>query len=140
MISQLKYSVRHPTSTWTAARLSAPLSGRASVIKRLSAIYRGLLEDVGRARELLPKLQIALVSNQPAAVGVLSAVPTKVVSERLSHASVGITLDVYSHVLPGMDQEAADRIAGILDGVKPGRFNNAEAERGLRRVSSRMQG
>jgi hypothetical protein len=76
VISQLKYSVRHPTSAWTAARLSAPFSGRASVIKRLSAIYRGLLEDVGSARDLLPKLQIALVSNQPAGVGVLSAVLT----------------------------------------------------------------
>jgi integrase len=30
----------------------------------------------------------------------------KIVSERLGHASVAITLDIYSHVLPGM-QEAA---------------------------------
>ena len=30
----------------------------------------------------------------------------KVVSERLGHASVNITLDTYSHVLPGL-QEAA---------------------------------
>lgn len=74
VISQLKYSVRHPTTAWTAAKLSAPLSGRASVIKRLSAIYGGLLEDVGSSRSLLPKLQIALVSNQPVGVGVMSAV------------------------------------------------------------------
>jgi integrase len=33
----------------------------------------------------------------------------KVVSERLGHATVGITLDVYSHVLPGMQEEAATR-------------------------------
>ena len=31
----------------------------------------------------------------------------KVVSERLGHASVVITLDTYSHVLPGLQEEAA---------------------------------
>ncbi|MBI3767881.1 MAG: tyrosine-type recombinase/integrase [Deltaproteobacteria bacterium] len=33
----------------------------------------------------------------------------KVVSERLGHATVGITLDTYSHVLPAMQEEAANR-------------------------------
>ena len=31
----------------------------------------------------------------------------KVVSERLGHASIGITLDTYSHVLPSLQTEAA---------------------------------
>ncbi|BAQ15606.1 tyrosine-type recombinase/integrase [Methyloceanibacter caenitepidi] len=35
-----------------------------------------------------------------------AGVHPKVVSERLGHSSVGITLDTYSHVLPGMQQEA----------------------------------
>jgi integrase len=34
----------------------------------------------------------------------------KVFSERLGHASIGITLDTYSHVLPSMQEEAAERI------------------------------
>ena len=29
----------------------------------------------------------------------------KVVSERLGHASIGITLDTHSHVMPGMQEE-----------------------------------
>ena len=38
----------------------------------------------------------------------------KVVSERLGHASISITLDTYSHVMPGMQEEAAERIdAGL---------------------------
>jgi len=38
----------------------------------------------------------------------------KVVSERLGHASIGITLDTYSHVMPGMREEAAEKIdAGL---------------------------
>ena len=36
----------------------------------------------------------------------LHGVQPKVVSERLGHASVGITLDTYSHVLPAMQAEA----------------------------------
>jgi integrase len=37
----------------------------------------------------------------------LQGVHPKIVSERLGHASIGITLDTYSHVLPGMQGEAA---------------------------------
>ena len=38
----------------------------------------------------------------------------KIVSETLGHASVGITLDVYSHVLPSMSRTAADAIEAVL--------------------------
>lgn len=41
----------------------------------------------------------------------------KVVSERLGHASVSITLEVYVHVLPGMQEGAASRIDSLLQGV-----------------------
>ena len=43
----------------------------------------------------------------------------KVVSERLGHATAGITLDTYSHVLPNLQEEAARKIEG-KDG-EPGR-------------------
>ena len=38
----------------------------------------------------------------------------KVVSERLGHANVAITLDTYAHVLPGMQGEAAARLDSIM--------------------------
>jgi integrase len=31
----------------------------------------------------------------------------KIVSERLGHSSIGITLDTYSHVMPGLQEAAA---------------------------------
>ena len=44
----------------------------------------------------------------------VAGVHVKVVSERLGHASVGITLDVYSHVIPALQEEAAEKIdAGL---------------------------
>jgi len=39
----------------------------------------------------------------------------KVVSERLGHSTVAITLDTYSHILPGMQEEAASKIDAALN-------------------------
>ena len=39
-----------------------------------------------------------------------AGVHPKLVSERLGHASIGITLDTYSHVMPGMQEAAAELI------------------------------
>ena len=36
-----------------------------------------------------------------------SGIYPKVASERLGHSKVGITLDLYSHVIPGMQKDAA---------------------------------
>ncbi|MDP2182033.1 MAG: site-specific integrase [Actinomycetota bacterium] len=44
-------------------------------------------------------------------------VPLKVVSERLGHATAAITLDVYAHVLPGMQEEAARGLDSALSGA-----------------------
>lgn len=47
----------------------------------------------------------------------LEGVNVKVVSERLGHANIGITLDTYAHVLPSMQQHAADGIDNALFGA-----------------------
>jgi integrase len=39
----------------------------------------------------------------------------KIVSERLGHASIAITLDTYSHVSPSLQRAAAARIDEWLD-------------------------
>ena len=38
----------------------------------------------------------------------------KVVSERLGHASAPMTLHVYAHVVPGMQEEATERLGAAL--------------------------
>ena len=44
-----------------------------------------------------------------------AGVHPKVVSERLGHANIGITLDIYSHVLPGMQEAAAEKFDSIFE-------------------------
>jgi integrase len=41
-------------------------------------------------------------------------VPVHVVSERLGHASVAMTMEVYAHVLPDMQREAASTLGALL--------------------------
>lgn len=41
----------------------------------------------------------------------------KVVSERLRHASITLTLDTYSHVLPDMQEAAVDKLEAMLGAI-----------------------
>lgn len=59
-----------------------------------------------------------------ASLMLLRGVPAKVISEALGHASVGFTMDVYSHIMAGMQSEAMMLLDGILpvgkNGTLPG--------------------
>jgi integrase len=39
-----------------------------------------------------------------------------VVSQRLGHAKIQTTLEVYAHALPSMQQDAARKLGGVLHG------------------------
>jgi integrase len=68
----------------------------------------------------LPRIRLHDVRHSYATAALAAGVPAKVVSERLGHATIAITLDVYSHVIPGMDAQAANAVASlILDGSSP---------------------
>ena len=46
-----------------------------------------------------------------------AGVHPKIVSERLGHSTISITLDIYSHALPSMQRDAAEAVAALLDGL-----------------------
>lgn len=50
-----------------------------------------------------------------ASLAMQAGVPAKIVSERLGHATVAFTLDVYSHTIPSMDEAAAEQVAALLN-------------------------
>jgi integrase len=64
----------------------------------------------------LPRVRLHDLRHSYATLALESGVHPKVVSERLGHATVGITLDLYSHVVEGLDAEAADTVADRLFG------------------------
>ena len=77
--------------------------------------FRRLARNAG-----LPPIRLHDVRHSYATAALAAGVPAKVVSERLGHATIAITLDVYSHVIPGMDAQAANDVASlILDGSSP---------------------
>jgi integrase len=52
--------------------------------------------------------------HSAATILLVAGVHPKVVQERLGHSTIAMTLDVYSHVLPSMQQEAAGKIDNIF--------------------------
>ena len=63
-VSQLKYSHRNPTRSWTAARLADKGSRKASTVRRLADIYSALAQDQSRDH-VLDVLRIQLITNRP---------------------------------------------------------------------------
>jgi integrase len=64
----------------------------------------------------LPRITLYGCRHTHATVLLMAAVNPKVVSERLGHASIVITLDTYSHVLPDMQEEVAAKLGALRVG------------------------
>ena len=65
-------------------------------------------------RSDLPRIRFHDLRHSHATQLLRHGIHPKVVSERLGHSKVGITLDTYSHVLPGMQEEAAGKVDAAL--------------------------
>jgi len=62
----------------------------------------------------LPRIRLHDLRHSNATALIRAGVNPKVVSERLGHADVSITLNTYTHVLPEMDAAAADKLDELL--------------------------
>jgi integrase len=69
-----------------------------------------------RKKAELPKLTLHGLRHSHATALLRGGVPIAVVSKRLGHASIGITLGTYAHALPGDDEAAAVLGAALLAG------------------------
>jgi integrase len=65
-------------------------------------------------KSMLPKIRLHDLRHTHATLALQADVHPKVVSERLGHATVSITLDTYSHAIPALQEEAAALIAGLV--------------------------
>jgi integrase len=62
----------------------------------------------------VPMIRFHDLRHTHATILLLHDVAAKVVSERLGHSTISITLDTYSHVLPNMQQAAAEKLNGLF--------------------------
>jgi len=68
------------------------------------------------ARAGLPQIRFHDLRHTAATLLLSARVNPKVVSEMLGHASISITLDIYAHVLPDMQQDAAEAMERVFWG------------------------
>jgi integrase len=87
--------------------------GSAISPRLLSSWFAQRLKAAG-----LPPIRLHDVRHSYATAALGASVPAKIVSERLGHASIAITLDTYSHVLPTMQEQAAEQVAQLILGTK----------------------
>jgi integrase len=62
----------------------------------------------------LPPIRLHDLRHSVASILLARGVHPKVVSELLGHATIALTLDTYSHVIPSLQQEAADVVAAAV--------------------------
>lgn len=83
---------------------------------------RRFSEQLARCRRQLGEgapatIRLHDLRHTHASLMLAAGVPVKVVSERLGHATVTITMEIYQHVMPGMQREAAAKFAALVGGA-----------------------
>ena len=77
---------------------------------------RAALKRIALAADV-PVIRVHDLRHTAATLMLLAGVNAKVVSERLGHANISITLQTYSHVLPTMQHDAAAALDTLLRGA-----------------------
>ncbi|HEX8090294.1 MAG TPA: tyrosine-type recombinase/integrase [Blastocatellia bacterium] len=80
----------------------------------LSNLFRRHFKPLLRHAGLDNSIRLYDLRHSCATLLLEANVNPKVVSERLGHASITLTMDTYSHVLPSMQQAASEKIENIL--------------------------
>jgi integrase len=95
---------------WTDSGLVFTLeNGAALDPESVSRYWRQAVKQ-----SMLPPIRLHDLRHTHATLALQAGIHPKVVSERLGHATISITLDTYSHAIPAMQEEAAALIAGLV--------------------------
>ena len=116
----LKLGSRYQATIWWSRMPTAPWCSRS--ISPSTGPGRS-------ARRGLKHLRFHDLRHAHATHLLASGTHPKVASERLGHSKVGITLDLYSHVIPGMQKEAAATVDAALQKAIKNREESSLAKR-----------
>ena len=128
-VAEPAHGVPRPTDGRRATR-APPATTRGTADRRSglggSSTYLEFRDEVGvllhpglvharvptaQPRLALPPIRLHDLRHTYATLALKAGIHPKVVSERLGHATVGITLDLYSHVTPAIARDAANVVA-----------------------------
>jgi integrase len=62
----------------------------------------------------VPRIRVHDMRHGAASLLLRAGIPAKVVQEQLGHASIAITLDIYSHTVENMQDQAAAAMSAVL--------------------------
>ena len=94
---------------WTWNPVFTDTTGAPHVPMRITSTFRRLVR-----RLPVPVLRLHDLRHTHASLLLQAGVSIKVVSDRLGHRTIALTMDTYTHVLPAMDRDAADRLGALL--------------------------
>ena len=89
------------------SRIGTPLD-RPNIVRRS---FKLILKKAG-----LPDIRFHDLRHTAASLLLVQGVAPRVVMETLGHSQISLTMDTYSHVMPVLQREAADKMEAILSG------------------------
>lgn len=89
-------------------------NGRPYHPSRLGDMFVARCRAVG-----LRHIRLHDLRHTMASLALQAGIHPKIVQERLGHASIAMTLDTYSHVMPSLQREAAQQLSSLLSGKEP---------------------
>jgi integrase len=99
---------------------------------RVSELFDRLVKQSG-----LPRVRLHDLRHGHCTLALPAGVHPKVVQERLGHSSVAFTLDRYSHVVPAMQEDAAETVARLVGSTQGQRLRGRTRSRRRGRRRSR---
>jgi len=87
----------------------ARADGRPYHPERVSRAFRSRAKKAG-----VPVIRLHDLRHTWAMLALTAGIPAKVVQDRLGHSTVAITLNIYSHVTPQLQSDAAAKVAGLI--------------------------
>lgn len=108
-VEELKEKLNDPKIYVDYEFVFATQNGSPLEERNVSRYFKDILK-----KENLPDIRLYDLRHTCATLLLAAGENPKVVSERLGHASITLTLDTYSHVLPDMQKQATDKLEKTL--------------------------
>ncbi len=120
-----------------AADLGRPLVGDDYVFTaplgsalRRDLLYKRYFQPAVRAAGLPPALRLHDLRHTCAALMIELGAHPKVIQERLGHRSIMVTMDVYGHLFPSLNEALTERLDEAFLAARASRGDGASAPRG----------